>query len=228
MSTLNQRSVLKTLFDSGLIPIFYYHDLEAATHVVEACLNAGARCVEFTNRGDNALDVFAGLADRFADDERLILGIGSILDPATAARYLDSGANFIVGPALKADVAELCNQRSITYIPGCATASEIAAAQELGAGLCKIFPASQLGGPDFIRAILGPMPWSRLMPTGGVSPTKENISAWIDAGAACLGIGGGLIPKDSIAAGNFKTIERKVEAALGFIQEARRNPKTSS
>lgn len=228
MASSSRLSVYSAMIETGLVPIFYHQELKPSIQVVEACLDGGARCVEFTNRGPRAHQVFEGIASHFKDDDRLILGAGSVVDAATAVLYLQLGADFIVGPVLNPEVAKSCNRRQAAYVPGCGSASEISAAQALGMEICKVFPASTLGGPDFIRSIRGPMPWSRLMPTGGVLPTPEDITRWIDAGAACLGMGSALISQGEIEAGDFNQIRLAVEAALAHIREARQGFAASS
>jgi 2-dehydro-3-deoxyphosphogluconate aldolase / (4S)-4-hydroxy-2-oxoglutarate aldolase len=131
------------------------------------------------------------------------------------------GANFIVGPVLNAEVARLCNRRNVAYLPGCGTLSEISQAEELGVEICKIFPGTAVGGPGFVRDVLAPMPWTRLMPTGGVEPTQESLNAWFKSGVACVGMGSKLFPAETIKAGDFTAITENVRLALGFIQEAR-------
>jgi len=210
------------MIETGLMPLFYHDAPDVAAEVILACLEGGARCIEFTNRGDGAHLVFSELMKRFQGNKDLILGAGTILDPATAALFIQLGANFIVGPNLNPDVARLCNRRKISYTPGCATTTEISNAEELGVEICKIFPGEELGGPAFIHAVKGPMPWVRLMPTGGVTPEKENVYAWIQAGAACLGMGSKLISNKVIEARDFKAITANVRQVLAWIQEARK------
>jgi 2-dehydro-3-deoxyphosphogluconate aldolase/(4S)-4-hydroxy-2-oxoglutarate aldolase len=159
---------------------------------------------------------------RFQDDKRLILGAGTILDPVTAAIYIQLGANFIVGPNLNPEVARLCNRRKVPYTPGCATATEISNAEELGVEICKIFPAGELGGPAFVQAVKGPMPWVRLMPTGGVTPERDNIFAWIQAGVPCIGLGSKFISSQMLEAGDFSGVTDNVKQILAWIQEARK------
>jgi len=118
-------------------------------------------------------------------------------------RYIASGANFVVGPILNPEVARLCNRRKIAYSPGCGTASEIAQAEELGVEIVKIFPGGLVGGPEFVKSVMAPCPWTRIMPTGGVETTKESVTAWIKAGTAALGIGSNLITKDRVAQGKW-------------------------
>lgn len=226
MAKYSRLKVLTSMIEVGMVPVFYHADPQTAIPVVEACLEGGVRCFEFTNRGDGAHEVFREVALYFQNDDRLILGAGSVLDPATAALYIQLGANFIVGPVLNAEVARVCNRRKVAYSPGCGTLSEISQAEELGVEICKIFPGTAVGGPGFVKDVLGPMPWTRLMPTGGVEPTRENLNAWFTAGVACVGMGSKLFPADAIKAGDFASITENVRQALGFIRDARggKNP----
>jgi len=189
---------------------------------VNACADGGARVVEFTNRGDRAYQIFSQLiADLAEERPEVILGVGSVLDPSTASLYVDSGANFVVGPILNQEVAKACNRRKIPYSPGCGSASEISEAETLGVEIVKIFPGGQVGGPAFVKALSAPMPWTRIMPTGGVDSTKESIQGWIQAGAAALGMGSRLITRDIVAKGDWAALTTKVEQCLWFIKEAR-------
>ena len=221
MAKYSRLKVLTTMIETGMIPVFYHPDPEVALNIIKACAAGGARCVEFTNRGDQAHEVFRELIQRLKPEDQMILGAGSILDPATAALYIQLGANFIVGPVLNPEVARLCNRRKVSYSPGCGSASEISQAEELGAEICKIFPGASVGGPAFIKDVLGPMPWSRIMPTGGVEPTEENVTSWIKAGAACVGMGSKLFPAEDIVAGNYAAITEKVQRVLAWVKAAR-------
>jgi 2-dehydro-3-deoxyphosphogluconate aldolase/(4S)-4-hydroxy-2-oxoglutarate aldolase len=205
-----------------LVPVFYHGDIGVAEQVVSACTAGGAQVVEFTNRGDFAPQVFLELSQRFVrKDPDVILGVGSVVDAPTAALYIAYGANFVVGPILNPEIARLCNRRKIPYSPGCGSASEIAEAEELGVEIVKVFPGSSVGGPGFVKSVLGPCPWTRMMPTGGVDATEESIGAWFGAGAACVGIGSKLVRKDLVAAGDYESITRKVAQVLTWIREAR-------
>lgn len=199
--------------------MFYHSDLETCKNIVRSSYDAGIRVFEFTNRGDFAQDIFAALV-RYAEKEcpGLMLGIGSVIDPATTAMYLQLGANFIVSPIMNPEMARICNRRKVAWMPGCGTLTEISEAQECGAEVVKIFPASEVGGPSFIKAVKGPMPWTSIMPTGGVSPNKENLQEWFGAGAHCVGIGSKLfIKKDG--AYDFSAIQKKIEDSLQIIKE---------
>jgi 2-dehydro-3-deoxyphosphogluconate aldolase/(4S)-4-hydroxy-2-oxoglutarate aldolase len=211
--------VLNTILELGLVPVFYNPDLEVAKRIVAACGIGGARVVEFTNRGDQAWNLFTQLVARVEEAHpEIILGVGSVIDAPTAAMYISSGANFVVGPVLNPEIARLCNRRKIAYSPGCGSVSEISEAEELGVEIIKVFPGMQVGGPAFVKAVRGPMPWTRIMPTGGVDATEESIRAWFEAGAACVGIGSKLITKELVAAGDFEGISNKVAQVLAWIK----------
>ena len=222
MARFMRLDVINTLLDIGLVPLFYNGDVETSIELVSACSHGGAKVVEFTNRGEMAYPVFVELARHFAKtDPEVILGVGSIIDAPTAALYLAVGANFIVGPSLNPEISRLCNRRKILYMPGCATENEIVAAEELGAEICKIFPGSSAGGPGFIKAVLAPSPWHRLMPTGGVDATEASLSEWIKAGAAAVGMGSKLITKQAVSDKDYDEIAKKASDCIGWIKKAR-------
>jgi len=221
MAKFSRLTVLNTMLDVGLVPLFYHEDIEIATKIIQACLNGGTRCLEFTNRGDGAHLVFEQLVSCFKDDPRLILGAGTVVDAGTAILYMQLGANFIVGPTLNDEIAYACNRRKVTYIPGCGNVNDISHAETLGVEICKFFPGDSMGGPNFVRSISGPMPWSNLMPTGGVAFKEENIREWFLAGVACVGIGSNLITKEAVANGNFEDTTIKVKRVLSWISSAR-------
>ncbi|MBN1139172.1 MAG: bifunctional 4-hydroxy-2-oxoglutarate aldolase/2-dehydro-3-deoxy-phosphogluconate aldolase, partial [Anaerolineae bacterium] len=178
MARFDRLAVLNAVVESGLAPVFYHGDVGVAKQIMAACAQGGARVVEFTNRGDRAWNAFTQLIE-WADKAHpgVILGVGSVIDAPTAALYIGSGANFVVGPILNPEVARLCNRRKIAYMPGCGSATEISQAEELGVEIVKVFPGAEVGGPGFVKAVLAPMPWTRIMPTGGVDATEESIRA---------------------------------------------------
>lgn len=222
MARFDRMTVLTRILDLGLVPVFYHGDVGVAEQIVAACAAGGAQVIEFTNRGDFAPQVFLELSQRFTrSDPDVILGVGSVVDAPTAALYIAYGANFVVGPVLNPEVAGLCNRRKIAYSPGCGSASEIAEAEELGVEIVKIFPGSSVGGPVFVKSVLGPCPWTRMMPTGGVDATEESIHAWFGAGVACVGIGSKVVRKDLVAAGDFGSITQKATQVLAWIRGAR-------
>ncbi len=222
MATYSRTEVLVQMKQTGLIPVFYNSDIRICREVVRACYNGGVRIFEFTNRGDFAHEVFSEL-NKYVIKElpELIMGVGSIVDAAAASLYIQLGANFIVSPVLNGDMAKVCNRRKIPWSPGCGSVSEISRAEELGADVIKIFPASQVGGPKFVAAVKGPMPWTNIMPTGGVEPEEDNLTDWFKSGAYCVGMGSRLITKDLLASGNYKKLEEKVRDTIELIKRIR-------
>src|SRR6266545_4107435 len=222
MARFRRMEVLEAMIGTGLVPIFYHRDPEVGMKVAGACAEGGSRLLEFTHRGDRAHLVFADLIQRCESEHHgLIVGAGSIGDPHTAALYLASGASFIVAPSFNPEVARICNRRKVPYVPGCGSATEIAAAEEMGCEIVKLFPADALGGPGFVRAIRGPCPWTSIMPTGGIEMNEENIRDWIESGVACLGMGAKLIAKDLLARGDYREITRRVRQILDWVRAAR-------
>jgi 2-dehydro-3-deoxyphosphogluconate aldolase/(4S)-4-hydroxy-2-oxoglutarate aldolase len=221
MAKYSRLKVLTTMIETGMVPVFYHPEVKVVTAVIEACAAGGAHCFEFTNRGEMAQEVFKEVSTLLKGDDRVILGAGSVVDAGTAALYIQLGANFIVGPIFNPEVARLCNRRKVAYLPGCGSVSEISAAEELGAEICKVFPGGAVGGPDFVKDVLGPMPWARLMPTGGVDATEESVNGWFKAGVACVGMGSKLFKKDLIESENYNKLTENVKQVLGWIKADR-------
>lgn len=220
--SVDRLTVLSAIIDQGVIPVFYHPDLEVCKNVIQACANGGAKCVEFTNRGDFAWQVFMEVTQYFRKaDPSVIMGVGSIVSPEIAGLYIANGANFVVGPTLNPDVAKLCNRHCLPYSPGCGSATEIMQAQELGCEIVKVFPGSQVGGPEFVSAVRGPMPWTKLMPTGGVDPTEESLAKWFKAGIVACGIGSKMITKDLLEAKDYAGIEKKVAETIALAKKVR-------
>jgi len=218
----DRMAVLAALMDQGVIPVFYHKDPDICIKVIEACSAGGAKCIEFTNRGDYASHTFLDVARHFDKaDPSVIMGVGSIVDAPTAALFIASGAKFVVGPILNPEVAKLCNRRKIAYAPGCGTASEISSAEELGCEIVKVFPGGAVGGPEFVKSILGPMPWTRIMPTGGVEPDEKSLQSWFGAGIVACGIGSNLITKAALEAKDYKGVENKVRETMAIISRIR-------
>jgi 2-dehydro-3-deoxyphosphogluconate aldolase/(4S)-4-hydroxy-2-oxoglutarate aldolase len=223
MAELSRLEVYQSILTSGLVPLFYHADAAIASQVVKACADGGSRVLEFTNRGEKALQVFATLVEYVSKNKiNITLGVGSILDAPTAALFIAHGARFVVGPTCNPDIARLCNRRKIAYMPGCGTVTEISNAEELGVEIVKVFPGETVGGPAFIKAVLGPMPWARIMPTGGVDLTPESIGGWMKAGACCVGMGSNLIKKELITASNYTAIQANTSQALQWIADSRK------
>ncbi|MEZ4670261.1 MAG: bifunctional 4-hydroxy-2-oxoglutarate aldolase/2-dehydro-3-deoxy-phosphogluconate aldolase [Anaerolineae bacterium] len=222
MARFDRLTVYNTLMGDGMLPLFYSPDVALVKGVAATLVRGGSRLLEFTNRGDFAINVFTELVQHAAKAyPNLILGVGSIEDAPTAALYIANGANFVVGPNFNPEIARLCNRRKIPYVPGCGSVSEIANAEEWGVEIVKLFPADSLGGADFVKAILGPRPWTRILPTGGVSPDEANLKKWFESGVACVGMGSKLIRADWLKDGNFAAMETLVRDTLALIKTIR-------
>lgn len=221
MARFNKLQVLSAMKETGMVPVFYHADAETAKQVLKACYAGGVRAFEFTNRGDFAHEVFGELV-KFAASEcpDMILGVGSIVEPAAASLYIQLGANFVVGPLFNPEVAKVCNRRLVPYTPGCGSVSEVGFAQECGCDLCKVFPGDVLG-PNFVKGLKAPMPWSMIMVTGGVKPEEENLKGWFKAGATCVGMGSNLFPKEVIAAREWNKITELCAHALDIIKKVK-------
>ncbi|MEO1804422.1 MAG: bifunctional 4-hydroxy-2-oxoglutarate aldolase/2-dehydro-3-deoxy-phosphogluconate aldolase [Bacteroidota bacterium] len=219
MMIFSRLSVAQTMIQSGMVPVFYHPDIEIAQAVVKACYEGGVRVFEFTNRGAFAHEVFGELV-KFtrATCPDMMMGVGSVVEAGTASLFMQLGASFVVSPILHPEMAKVCNRRKVLWSPGCGSLSEISYAEELGAEIVKIFPASQVGGPAFIKAVKGPMPWTHIMPTGGVAPTEENLKGWFDAGAACVGMGSKLFTKEIMQAQDWDMLCENVRKAMEVIQ----------
>ena len=148
------------------------------------------------------------------------MGVGSVTDAGAASLYMALGANFVVTPVLREDIAIACNRKKVLWSPGCGTLAEITRAEELGCEIIKLFPGD-IYGPQFVKGVKGPQPWTSIMPTGGVSPTEENLKAWFNAGVTCVGMGSQLISKEIIATENYTQLEENVRNTLAVIKEIR-------
>ncbi|MCO4780092.1 MAG: bifunctional 4-hydroxy-2-oxoglutarate aldolase/2-dehydro-3-deoxy-phosphogluconate aldolase [Flavobacteriaceae bacterium] len=221
MASYSRIEVAQVMKETGLVPLFFHSDIEVAKKVLEACYNGGARLMEFTSRGDFAHEVFGEL-NKYALSKLpgMILGVGSVTDAGSASLYMQLGANFVVTPVLREDIAIACNRRKVLWSPGCGSLTEIAKAEELGCEIVKLFPGGTYG-PSYVKAIKGPQPWTSIMPTGGVSPTKESIEAWFEAGVTCVGMGSKLISKEVIANEDYKGLEGTISSALDLIKSVR-------
>ncbi len=221
MAKYSRIEVAQKMAEQGMVPLFYHADIELGKQVLKACYDGGARLLEFTNRGDFAHEVFSEL-NKYAlkNLPGMMLGVGSVTDAGTASLFMQLGANFIVTPVLREDIAVVCNRKKVLWSPGCGSLTEIARAEELGAEIVKLFPGG-IYGPKFIKDIKGPQPWTSIMPTGGVEPTEENLRGWFDAGATCVGMGSKLISKDILQNKDFATLQKRMQDALALIQQIR-------
>ncbi|MCI5080192.1 MAG: bifunctional 4-hydroxy-2-oxoglutarate aldolase/2-dehydro-3-deoxy-phosphogluconate aldolase [Saprospiraceae bacterium] len=221
MARFTRIQVAQKMTEQGMVPLFYHPDIELGKKVLTACYKGGARLLEFTNRGDFAHEVFGAL-NKFCETElpEMIMGVGSVTDAGTASHYMQLGANFVVTPVLREDIAVVCNRRKVLWSPGCGSLTEICKAEELGCEIVKLFPGG-IYGPGFVKAIRGPQPWTNVMPTGGVSPTRDNLKAWFDAGVSCVGMGSKMISKDILKNNDFDTLEKRIKDTLELIHELR-------
>ena len=221
MARFSRIEVANVMKSTGLVPLFFHDDIEVAKKVTKACYDGGARLLEFTSRGDFAHEVFGALS-KYCNQElpEMVLGVGSVTDAASASMYMALGANFVVTPVFREDIAIVCNRRKVMWSPGCGSLTEICRAEELGCEVVKLFPGGTFG-PGFIKAIKGPQPWTSIMPTGGVSPTEENLKGWFDAGATCVGMGSKLITKEMVAKGDYVGIQSNCEKAMEVIRKVR-------
>lgn len=221
MARFSRIEVFQTMERNGMVPLFYHKDVALGKEVLKACYEGGARVLEFTNRGDYAHEVFREL-NLYAEQElpEMILGVGSVTDAAAASLYMQLGANFVVTPVLREDIAISCNRKKVLWSPGCGTLTEIARAEELGCELVKLFPGGTYGA-GFIKAIKGPCPWTNVMPTGGVSPDEDNLKGWFDVGVTCVGMGSQLISKQVLKDRDFDGLTQLVKKTLATIQQLR-------
>jgi 2-dehydro-3-deoxyphosphogluconate aldolase/(4S)-4-hydroxy-2-oxoglutarate aldolase len=222
MAQYSRTKVATVMETTGIVPLFYHSDINVCKEVLKACYRGGARLMEFTARGDFAFEVFSEL-NKYAIKELsgMIMGVGSVTDASAASMYIQLGANFIVTPVLREDIALVCNRRKVLWSPGCGTLIEIAKAEELGCEIVKLFPGD-IYGPEFVKATKGPCPWTSIMPTGGVSPTKESLESWFKVGVTCVGIGSKLIVKDANGNYDYQQIEDSMKMCTDFVQSFRK------
>lgn len=214
--------VLQAMEETGMVPLFYHNDALTAQKVIQACYDGGARLIEFTHRGTFAHEVFGQLVKYAAKNcPKLMLGVGSITDAGSASLYMNMGASFVVTPVLREDIARVCNRRKILWAPGCGSLTEIAQAEELGCEVVKLFPGS-VYGPAFIKAVKGPQPWTKIMPTGGVDTSSKNLSEWFNAGATCVGLGSKLINQKIINNNDYTALEELVRDTLSTIKSVKK------
>lgn len=221
MAQFSRIEVATTMKEVGMIPLFFNNDIELSKKVLKACYDGGAKLLEFTARGDFAHEVFGDLIKYTVKElPGMIMGVGSVSDAAQASLFISLGANFVVTPLLREDIATVCNRRKVLWSAGCGSLTEIARAEELGCEIVKLFPGD-IYGPQFVKSVKGPQPWTSIMPTGGVSPTEENLKGWFDAGVTCVGMGSKLISKDIIANEDFAKLEMNVRKVLAIIKSLR-------
>lgn len=223
MAKYSRIEVANVMKETGMVPLFFHQDIELSKQVLKACYDGGARLMEFTSRGDFAHEVFAALNKyALAELPGMIMGVGSVTDAAAASLYMQLGANFIVTPVFREDIAIVCNRRKVLWSPGCGTLTEIARAEEMGCEIVKLFPGD-VYNPGFVKAIKGPCPWTSIMPTGGVTTEESNLKGWFSAGVTCVGIGSQLISAEVLKNRDFAGLQAKVSEVLATIKNIRSN-----
>jgi 2-dehydro-3-deoxyphosphogluconate aldolase/(4S)-4-hydroxy-2-oxoglutarate aldolase len=214
---MEKREVFNRMVSEGLIPVIRVSSAQEAVDVADAIKEGGVTLIEITMSVPGAIDTIKELTQKYKDE--IIMGAGTILDPETARAALLAGSQFIVTPTLNLDVIQLAHRYSAVVVPGAMTPTEILTAWNAGADMVKVFPAGQLGGPEYIKAIRGPLPQVLLVPTGGVN--LQNAGAFIKAGATALGVGGELVDKKAVKEKKFNIITENTRAFLKIIREAR-------
>ena len=213
--------LLKLIPEQGILPLYFYKDTEVTLEVLRALFRAGIRTVEYTNRGEAALNNFKAMRT-LCDGELkgMYLGVGTIKNGEQAQAFIDAGADYIISPGLVPSAAAVADKNDMLWVPGCMTPSEIIAAENLGAKFIKLFPGNMLG-PEFMSTIKELFPNLIFMPTGGVDTTKENIGAWFKAGVVAVGMGSKLISKPLLEAKDYATIEKLTKEVLATIASIR-------
>ena len=215
--SMEKREVFNRMVSEGLIPVVRVSSAQEAMDVADAIKEGGVSFIEITMSVQGAIDVIKELTQKYKDE--IIMGAGTVLDTETGRAALLAGAQFIVSPTLNLDLIQLAHRYSAVVIPGAATPTEILTAWNAGADMVKVFPAGQLGGPEYLKALRGPLPQILLVPTGGVN--LQNAGAFIKAGATALGVGGELVDKKAVKEKKFNVITDNTRAFLKVIKEAR-------
>ena len=214
---MEKREVFNRMMSEGLVPVIRVTSASEAIDVTDAIKEGGVTLIEITMSVPGAIDVIKELTQKYKNE--IIMGAGTVLDPETGRAALLAGAQFIVSPTLNLDLIYLAHRYSAVVIPGTMTPTEILTAWNAGADMVKVFPAAQLGGPEYIKAIRGPLPQILLVPTGGVN--LQNAGAFIKAGATALAVGGELVDKKAIKEKKLHIITENTRAFLKVIREAR-------
>lgn len=212
--------IISQVKETGLVPLFTHDDASHALDVIEAAYRGGVRVFEFTNRRSNSFEVFSELVKKAETLPGLMLGIGTVMNASQTEKFLNAGADFIISPIMKTEMAEVCNRHKSLWIPGCATLTEIVTAKDNGAEIIKVFPGSVLG-PGFVSSVMPVVPDLQLMITGGVEPTEESLKAWFSAGAFCVGLGSQLFTKDILANKDWPALENKIRNTIALVQKIR-------
>ena len=217
----SKQQIVGAMKGAGIVPLFTHDDPDDAQQVLEAAYRGGIRVFEFTNRRENSFEVFKHLISISKKYPDLMLGIGTIMDGPTTKKFIDAGADFIISPILKVEMAKICDEHNVPWIPGCATLTEIVTAKDNGAEIIKLFPASMLG-PGFVSSIMPVVPGLKLMITGGVEPNEKSLTEWFKAGATCVGMGSQLFTKEILTQKNWSLLQQRVEECLSIAKKVKK------
>ena len=216
-----KNGLLKLISEQGVLPLYFYKDTEVSIEILRALYNAGIRVVEYTNRGEAALQNFKKMREVCNQElKEMYLGIGTIKNGSMAQTFIDAGADYIICPGLVEEVAEVADKHNMLWVPGCMTPSEIIHAENLGAKMIKLFPGNILG-TAFMSAIKELFPGLLFMPTGGVDLNKENIAGWFKAGVCAVGLGSKLISKNLMEQKDYAKIEMLTKQVLDIVRSVR-------
>lgn len=214
----DKQVAIDMIVEQGILPLYFHADEMVSVEVLRAIHRAGIKAVEYTNRGQAALNNFKKLVKvKSSEMPDMLLGVGTIKNLQQAEDYVNAGADFLVSPGLVMDVVDYAARQNIFYAPGCMTPSEIIAAENKGIAFIKLFPGNLLG-PEFVSSIKDIFPHLLFMPTGGVDTTKENLQSWFKAGVCAVGMGSKLISKKLMEQKDFPTIEKLTGEVLETIQ----------
>ena len=216
---MKRSDVLQRIRDVGLIPVVRAESAEQAMRTVEAIKAGGVGVLEVTMTVPGAIAVIEQLAKAFGAEA--VIGAGTVLDPETADRCIQAGAQFIVSPALNEETIAFCQGQDIAIFPGALTPTEVVRAWNAGADAVKVFPAGAVGGARYLKALKAPLPQIELVPTGGVS--LKTAADFIKAGAMALGVGADLVDTKALSEGNDQLITERARQFLEIVSEARRN-----
>jgi 2-dehydro-3-deoxyphosphogluconate aldolase/(4S)-4-hydroxy-2-oxoglutarate aldolase len=214
---MNKIDVLQRIRDMGLIPVVRAESADQAMRAVAAIKAGGVSVLEITMTVPGAIDVIEELAAAFGSEA--LIGAGTVLDPETAARCIQAGAQFIVSPALNEETITCCRTNDVAVFPGALTPTEVVRAWNAGADAIKIFPAGAVGGASYLKALKAPLPQIELIPTGGVS--LKTAADFIKAGAMALGVGADLVDPKALREGNEELITERARQFIEIVQTAR-------
>lgn len=212
---MNKNDVIKVICDCGVVAVVRAESAEQAMKIADSCVKAGINAIEITLTVNGALDVIKELVGAYKG-KNLVVGAGTVLDPETARAAILAGAQFVVSPYLNVEVVKLCNRYQVACMPGAMTVKEAVEGMDAGADIIKVFPG-ELFGPAIIKAFKGPLPYIKLMPTGGVA--LDNVADWIKAGSVAVGVGGSLTA--GAKKGDYESIESIGRQFVEKVKQAR-------